>query len=286
MAKDIRSVGIVGAGTMGSGIAQVCALSGYDILLYDVNATLASQALAAMESNFALETKKGRMPSQDVDRALSRIKTVGSLDEMKADLILEAVVEKVTVKQQLFVQLENINQGKAILASNTSSLSITQIAAAVSNPSNCIGLHFFNPVHRMMLVEVVGGAKTAPALLQRMKDFVLSLNKTPVMAKDSPGFIVNRVARHYYVEALKVLEEQVAGVETIDGLLQASGFRMGPFRLMDLIGVDVNFSVTASLYEAFHQDPKFRPSRIQAQKVNAGEWGKKTGKGFYDYAGD
>ncbi len=283
VAKEIRSVGIVGAGTMGSGIAQVCASSGYDTLLYDANTELAGRALAAIEKNLTEEVAKGRMSSTESEAAQGRLKAVSSIDSVKADLIIEAVVEKVSVKQELFVQLERVNHGKTILASNTSSLSITQIAAAVSHPSNCIGLHFFNPAHRMMLVEVIGGAKTAPALLQRMKDFVLSLHKTPVLAKDSPGFIVNRVARHYYVEALKLLEDQVASVETIDGLLQASGFRMGPFRLMDLIGVDVNFSVTASMYEAFHQDPKFRPSRIQAQKVSAGELGKKTGKGFYDY---
>lgn len=286
MVNNISSIGIVGAGTMGSGIAQVCALAGYNTLLFDISAALAARALAAIEKNLNEETAKGRISSTDSKETLGRLKAVSSLEELKADLIIEAVVEKLSVKQELFVQLENINEGRAILATNTSSISITQIAAALKNPSRCIGLHFFNPAHRMKLVEVIGGEQTAPALLDQMKAFVLSLHKTPVIAKDSPGFIVNRVARHYYVEALKLLEEKVADVETIDRLLQSSGFRMGPFRLMDLIGVDINFSVTTSLYEAFHQDPKFRPSRIQAQKVNAGEWGKKTGKGFYDYAGN
>lgn len=279
----MQSVGVVGAGTMGSGIARVCASSGYHTLLFDAHAALAQRALNSIENDLAEETAKGKTTSRESEATLSRLKVVDTIESVKADLIIEAVVEKLLVKQDLFVQLEKVNEGQAILATNTSSIAVTQIAAAVRDPSRCIGLHFFNPAHRMKLVEVIGGAQTSPAVSGLMKEFVLTLGKVPVVAKDSPGFIVNRVARHYYVESLKLLEENVADVETIDRLLQATGFRMGPFRLMDLIGVDVNFAVTASMYEAFHQDPKFRPSRIQAQKVSAGELGKKTGKGFYDY---
>jgi len=191
-------------------------------------------------------------------------------------------VEKLDVKQQLFRVLENNSKG-SILASNTSSLSITEIAASLKNPERFVGLHFFNPAALMNLVEVVRGTSTDESVMSIMMGFSKSLNKTAVLVKDSPGFIVNRVARHYYVEALKLLEEGVASHEQIDRLLRSAGFKMGPFELMDLIGMDVNFAVTSSVYQAFHQDSKFRPSRIQQQKVMAGHLGKKTGRGFYDY---
>jgi 3-hydroxybutyryl-CoA dehydrogenase len=198
------------------------------------------------------------------------------------DLVIEAVVERLDVKQQLFRVLENSSKG-SILASNTSSLSITEIASGLKYPERFVGLHFFNPATLMNLVEVVRGTSTDDSVVSIMMDFSKSLNKTAVVVKDSPGFIVNRVARHYYVEALKLLEEGVAAHEQIDVLLRNAGFKMGPFELMDLIGMDINFAVTSSLYQAFHQDPKFRPSRIQQQKVMAGHLGKKTGRGFYDY---
>jgi 3-hydroxybutyryl-CoA dehydrogenase len=169
------------------------------------------------------------------------------------------------------------------LATNTSSIPVTRIAAALPHPERVVGMHFFNPAHIMKLVEVISGAATHPNVAQVVYDLSLQLGKTPVMAQDAPGFIVNRVARHYYVESLKVLEENVASFETIDELMEATGFKMGPFRLMDLIGVDTNFNVTSSMFESFHKDSKFRPSRIQQQKVDAGHWGKKTGKGFYEY---
>ena len=281
--REIQRVGVIGAGTMGQGIAQACASAGFTTLLYDVNTEVLAKGLEAIQQNLEVAVEKKKTTRIQKDETVSRIQLVKTLSEMKADLIIEAVVEKLEVKQKLFVELEQINQGNAILATNTSSIPITQIASALKNPASCIGLHFFNPVHIMKLVEVISGVATDPSLVSQLKDFSIRLGKTPVVVKDSPGFIVNRVARHFYVESLKVLEENIADVKTIDSLMESAGFKMGPFKLMDLIGVDTNFSVTSSMYNSFHQDSKFRPSRIQQQKVDAGHWGKKTGKGFYDY---
>lgn len=282
--QKIKTVGVVGAGTMGSGIAQVCAMAGYSTLVFDVNADLLQKALKDIERNLNVGVEKGKITQDQKQATLASVSIAESLSDLKVDLIVEAVVERLDIKQQIFSELEKINTEETILATNTSSIPVTQIARALTNPSRCVGLHFFNPAHIMKLVEVIAGAKTSPEVIELMKNFARSIKKDPVVAKDSPGFIVNRVARHYYVEALQLLEEQIADIETIDQLLQSSGFKMGPFKLMDLIGVDTNFSVTTSIYNAFHQNPKFRPSRIQEQKVNAGELGKKSGRGFYDYS--
>ena len=196
---------------------------------------------------------------------------------------MEAILEKLELKVDLFNQLADINGDECIFATNTSTIPITKIGAQIKQPGRLVGMHFFNPAHIMKLVEVISGAATTPEIAQLTYDLAAHLGKVPVMASDSPGFIVNRVARHYYVESLKVLEENVTNHEGIDKLLEASGFKMGPFRLMDLIGVDTNFSVTKSMYESFHSDGKFRPSRIQELKVFAGHNGRKSGKGFYDY---
>lgn len=283
MTKSITSVGVVGAGTMGAGIAQVCAAAGYQTRIFDVNPELAKKSISVITGNLDDGIARGKLKIEEKTATLSHLKVATTIEDLKVDLIIEAVVEKLDVKQKLFVDLEIINGGKAILATNTSSIPVSQIANVLKDPSKCVGLHFFNPAHIMKLVEVVAGAKTSSDVVALMKDFSKSLKKEPVEAKDSPGFIVNRVARHFYVESLQVLEENVADIQTIDQLLESSGFKMGPFRLMDLIGVDTNFSVTSSMYNAFHQNPKFRPNRIQEQKVNAGELGRKSGKGFYDY---
>lgn len=269
---------------MGSGIAQVCAMAGYDTLVFDVNADLLQKALKDIERNLNVGVEKGKITQDQKQATLASVSIAESLSDLKVDLIVEAVVERLDIKQQIFSELEKINTEETILSTNTSSIPVTQIARALTNPSRCVGLHFFNPAHIMKLVEVIAGAKTSPEVIELMKNFARSIKKDPVVAKDSPGFIVNRVARHYYVEALQLLEEQIADIETIDQLLQSSGLKMGPFKLMDLIGVDTNFSVTTSMYNAFHQNPKFRPSRIQEQKVSAGELGKKSGRGFYDYS--
>jgi len=279
----IKTVGVVGAGTMGLGIAQMAAMAGYRTLLFDANPDAVANALLIIEKNLIKGIEKGKIDLKAKELALKNIDTVTDLSELKADLIIEAIIEKLEVKKMVFFQLEMVNGEQTILASNTSSIPITQIAAGLKRPEQVIGLHFFNPAHIMKLVEVISGASTDKKVVEQVADFAKSIGKTVVLAADSPGFIVNRVARHFYVEGLKVLEEGVADVEGIDSLLEASGFKMGPFRLMDLIGVDTNFSVTNSMFNAFYQDAKFRPSRIQQQKVDAGHWGKKSGKGFYSY---
>ena len=283
MNSQIQTVAVLGAGTMGQGIAQVCAMSGYPTQLFDIETSLSQKAISSISMNLDKAVSKSKISESQKTTILGNLSIAHKIEDIKADLVIEAVVERLDVKQQLFRLLEINNKGSAILASNTSSLSITEIAAGLKNPERFVGLHFFNPATLMNLVEVVRGTSTDDSVMSIMVDFSKSLNKTPVLVKDSPGFIVNRVARHYYVEALKLLEEGVASHEQIDRLLRNAGFKMGPFELMDLIGMDINFAVTSSLYQAFHQDSKFRPSRIQQQKVMAGHLGKKTGRGFYDY---
>ena len=280
---EIKTVGVIGAGTMGLGIAQVAAMAGYPTVLFDTSPNTVKLALDTITKNLDKGIEKGKIDVESKQKAISNLRAADDLAQVKADLIIEAIVEKLEVKQQVFAQLEEVNDESAILATNTSSIPINQIAATLKRPENVIGLHFFNPAHIMKLVEIISGASTNKIVVESVAEFSKKIGKTPVMAADSPGFIVNRVARHFYVEGLKTLEEKVSNVEGIDRLMEASGFKMGPFKLMDLIGVDTNFSVTTSMFNAFHQDAKFRPNRIQQQKVDAGHWGRKTGKGFYDY---
>lgn len=281
--EDIKTIGIVGAGTMGQGIAQICAQAGYKTILFDINAQVLEKAEQTTVKNLDKGIERGKLTEADKKAALANLNYTGDTLQLSCDVIIEAVVERLEVKQSIFQELASINTPDTILASNTSSIPITQIAAAVPYPERVVGMHFFNPAHIMKLVEVISGAATSLETAETIKQLAEKLGKTAVMAKDSPGFIVNRVARHFYVEGLKLLEEGVADVETIDKLMQASGFKMGPFELMDLIGVDTNYYVTTSMFEAFHYDAKFRPSRIQQQKVDAGHHGRKTGKGFYTY---
>jgi 3-hydroxybutyryl-CoA dehydrogenase len=279
----VKRIAVIGAGTMGQGIAQLCASAGYAIILYDIQPELTKVAIASIRKNLEAAVAKNKLTPAEKDETLSRIQATGDFRQLQVDLAIEAVIEKLEVKQKIFQELEKINAQDCLLLTNTSSIPITQIAAGLKHPSRFAGLHFFNPAPVMKLVEIVKGATTADSVLEMLRAFAEKINKIPVFADDSPGFIVNRVARHFYVESLKILEEGVAGFKDIDTLLKASGFRMGPFELMDLIGVDINLSVTSSMYHAFHEDPKFRPSRIQQQKVDAGHLGRKTGKGFYDY---
>jgi 3-hydroxybutyryl-CoA dehydrogenase len=281
-APTIHTVLVAGAGTMGQGIAQVCAQAGYTVFLFDVQPEFIHRGLSQIEKNLNAQKAKGKMTQAEADSIVARIQATETVD-VPADLVIEAIIEEAEAKRKLFTSIEKVLSPTAILTSNTSSIPITQLGAQLKRPQQFAGLHFFNPAPVMKLVEIISGAVTTLETMDSLKSFVKSLSKTAVLASDAPGFIVNRVARHYYVEALKLMEEGVATHDQIDALLRTSGFKMGPFELMDLIGIDINFAVTSSLYHGFHQEPRFRPSRVQQQKVLAGHLGKKSGKGFYSY---
>jgi 3-hydroxybutyryl-CoA dehydrogenase len=279
----MMKVAVAGAGVMGAGIALSSIQAGYTTLLFDVSesALLKGESYIRKELNKAVE--KGKLTPEKAQSMLALLSMVTDVTELRADIIIEAVLENLEIKQTLFRQLEAVNKAETILATNTSSIPITQIARGLQHPGRVVGVHFFNPAHIMKLVEIISGAETDCEIAKKSYEWAESLGKTAVYAADAPGFIVNRVARHYYVEGLKILEEQVAPLESIDRLCEASGFKMGPFRLMDLIGVDTNYAVTGSMFNLFGQDAKFRPSRIQKQKVDAGHHGRKSGQGFYRY---
>lgn len=268
---------------MGAGIAQVTATSGYQTVLFDVNQAVLDKARAGIEKSLNTLVQKQKLTEEKKNAIISRIRYTSEINELKGELIIEAIVERLDIKQQFFNNVAAINAPDTILATNTSSIPVTQIGARVPHPKRFLGIHFFNPAPVMKLVEIISGVETDPQVAATCRTLIEGMGKTCVMAADAPGFIVNRVARHYYVEGLKIAEERVADITTIDELMESCGFKMGPFRLMDLIGVDTNFSVTTSIYNLFHQDAKFRPSRIQQQKVDAGHHGRKTGRGFYTY---
>lgn len=268
---------------MGSGIAQVFAMAGFDTLVYDLQTEAVERAEKSIHKNLSKAVEIGKLDEAGKAKALSHLTFTTVFADLKADFIIEAILEKLDLKIDLFNRLAAQNESNCVFATNTSSIPITQIAAKVEHPERVVGVHFFNPAHIMKLVEIISGAHTGETIAQTCYQLIKQIGKTPVMAKDAPGFIVNRVARHYYVEGLKTLEEGVADHAQIDRLMENIGFKMGPFRLMDLIGVDTNFSVTSSMYQLFHQDGKFRPSRIQQQKVDAGHHGRKSGRGFYSY---
>ncbi|MDH4092136.1 MAG: 3-hydroxyacyl-CoA dehydrogenase NAD-binding domain-containing protein [Cyclobacteriaceae bacterium] len=283
MVKSIRNIAVIGAGTMGQGIAEACAMAGYPVLLYDIQPDLVKKAIGGIRKNLAAGVDRDRITESQKDEALGRIQAAGDFRKLQVDLAIEAVIEKLEVKQKILAELEKINAVDCLLVSNTSSLRITQIGSALKHKERFAGLHFFNPAPVMKLVEIVRGAATSDHTILTLRSFVNSISKSAVIVADSPGFIVNRVARLFYAESLKIVEDGVADFKTIDKLLKCSGFKMGPFQLMDLIGVDTNFAVTTSMYDAFYHDPKFRPSRIQQQMVDARHYGRKSGKGFYEY---
>ena len=279
----IETICICGAGTMGSGIAQVCAQNGFYTILFDLNATILENAKSSINNNLQYLVDREKISLLEKDETLQRIRFVKDSNDCLADIILEAIVENPEVKIALFNQLAELNHAEVIFATNTSSLSVSAIQARVLHPSRVVGMHFFNPAPMMKLVEVVKGNQTSEEVAQIIFDFCKQLGKTPVMCIDAPGFIVNRVARHYYLEAMRLVEARVATFENVDIIMEATGFKMGPFKLMDLIGMDINLSVSQSLYESFNYETRFRPSSIQLEKVNEGNLGKKTGKGFYEY---
>lgn len=283
MQNDISTICVIGAGTMGSGIAQVAAQSGCYTLLFDINAAMLEKAKIGIQKNLQYLVDKEKITAAEKENIFRNIKFVTDTNDCLADVFIEAIVEKVEAKSAIFNQLAEINHSEVIFATNTSSLSVSDIQAQVIHPERVVGMHFFNPAPVMKLVEVVKGNQTSDLAAATIMQLCKQMNKVPVLCKDAPGFIVNRVARHYYLEAMKLVEQGIATIENVDEIMEASGFRMGPFKLMDLIGMDINLAVSQSMYNAFGDAERFKPSPVQIEKVAKGELGKKTGKGFYEY---
>lgn len=286
-AKDLSkaAIAVIGAGTMGIGIAQLAAMHGHTTYLFDVDVAKSQAALVGLESQLATLVQKGKISQVLLDSTLENLSIITDINEMATvQLVVEAIVERQDIKQQLFVQLADICANDTIFASNTSSISITAIASAVPNPERVVGLHFFNPAPVMKLVEIVCGLRTAAEITDSLFNLMRTWKKVPVTAKSTPGFIVNRVARPYYSEGFRALQENAITPEQLDFIMRESGrFVMGPCELTDLIGQDINFSVSQSVYQAFFYEPRYRPSLIQKELVDAGCLGRKSGQGFYNY---
>lgn len=280
----INSICVCGAGTMGSGIAQAAAQAGFYTLLYELNKVVLDKAKASIEKNLQALSEKGKITGEEKTNTLKRIRFTDDIQSCLADVFIEAIVENPDIKVALFNQLAEINHSESVFASNTSSLSISKIAGQVQRPERVIGMHFFNPATIMKLVEVVNTPYTNKETTAVVVELAKAMGKVPVLCKDSPGFIVNRVARPYYIEALRLAEQGQPVFEQIDKLMEASGFKLGPFRLMDLIGNDVNYAVSCSVYEQMNRPERLRPSFIQEQKVKEGKLGKKSGEGYYHYS--
>jgi len=270
---------------MGSGIAQVAATSGYKVKLFDTNQAALDKARVALEKILARLVEKGRIVTSEKDRIQANISYVETLKDLSdSNLTIEAIVENLEIKKNLFSELESYVSDACIIASNTSSLSIASIASSLQKPERCIGIHFFNPAPLMKLVEVVPAIQTSQEVLETSVKIIKDWKKTVAVAKDTPGFIVNRVARPFYGEALRIYEEGIASFETIDSAMKnIGGFRMGPFELMDFIGNDVNYTVTETVFTAFYFDPRYKPAFTQKRFAEAGYLGRKSGKGYYDY---
>ncbi len=280
---QIKTICVCGAGTMGTGIAQLSAMKGISTIQFDISAEMLEKSRKGLEANLNTLVNKDRITPLEKEEIISRIKFSSQINDCVADLVIEAIIEKKEAKQNLFNQLALINHPKTILASNTSSISITEIAKTVTSPSRVIGMHFFNPAPIMKLVEIVRTENTEEEIIQTLVTLSEKMSKIPVVCNDSPGFIVNRVARSYYLEAMRLVEAGLATVETVDIAMESAGFKMGPFRLMDLIGMDINFGVSQIVWKALGEPDRLRPSLLQEQKVKQNELGRKTGKGFYTY---
>lgn len=285
MANKQEKIAVLGAGTMGAGIAQVAAQAGFPTLLYDIKQGFVDAGLDRIKSFLQGGRERGKITAEQESETLARLQCTTDLKDCAgSSLVIEAAPEKLDLKRDIFKQLDEICGPQTLLASNTSSFSITAIAASTKHQERVLGLHFFNPPPLMALVEVVQGDRTTDQSIAMAIDLMRAMGKTPARAKDTPGFIVNRVARPFYNEALRILGDGSASVEAIDRIMKEAGhFRMGPFELMDLIGNDINFAATESLYRAFFEDPRFRPSPIQQRMVMGGNLGRKTGRGYYNY---
>lgn len=285
MLNNQSIIGVIGSGAMGSGIAQVAATASHKVFVYDANASALQKAEENIKASLKKLVEKEKIGKGDANRIAANIVFVSSLNDLKnCDLVIEAIVENLDVKRSVFAELEAIVSSGCILASNTSSLSITSISGACKDPSRVAGIHFFNPATIMPLVEIIPGIATSEKCTRACKDLVDAWGKQTVIAKDTPGFIVNRVARPFYSESLRIYEEGIADIPTIDwAMKEFGGFRMGPFELMDMIGHDVNYVVTETVWKQFYYDPRFKPALSQKRLLEAGFLGKKTGRGFYSY---
>ncbi len=282
----MKYVGIIGAGTMGIGIAQVAATNGCKVWVYDANAKQVESATVGLEKTLTKLVDKQKISAEKMTEILANISIATELKDFKdCELIIEAIIENKEIKTKVFTELENYVSESCILSSNTSSISITSLGAELKKPERFIGIHFFNPAPLMPLVEVIPSLLTEKTLAEKIYNLMKEWGKTPVIAKDIPGFIVNRIARPYYGEGLRIVEENIATPEQVDDAMKTLGnFKMGPFELMDLIGVDVNFAVTTTVYKDYFYDPKYKPSLLQQRMSEAKLHGRKTGKGFYDYS--
>lgn len=280
-------VGVVGSGTMGAGIAQVAAVAGHPTRLYDIDAQAVARAIDTVAAHLERGVEKGRMDAAAAESARARIRPSTALDDLAGcGIVIEAAPERLDLKRELFRQLEARVAVSAILATNTSTLSIAAIAGELDHPERVCGMHFFNPAPVMALVEVIRGPASDPDVVDEVVGLARAWGKTAVEVADTPGFVVNRVARPFYGEALRLLGEGSADVQTIDAALRDAGFPMGPFQLMDLIGIDVNFAAARSVYDGFFGEPRFRPHPIQRSMVESGRLGRKTGRGYYRYDQD
>jgi len=280
---NINILCVCGAGTMGRAIAQTIVQSGFNVLLFDLDKTILEKAKVDIEINLQALVDKGKLALAEKEKIFGKIIFTNDIQQCRADIFIEAIIENIDAKISLFNRLEDLNGKTSIFASNTSSLSVTAIAAKIKNPGNVIGMHFFNPATVMKLVEIVNTHYTYENTTRIILELTRQIGKTPVLCKDSPGFIVNRVARPYYIEALRLAEENDTDFDQLDTLLEATGFKMGPFKLMDLIGNDINYAVSQSVYEQLDKPERLKPSFIQEQKVKEGKLGKKSGEGYYKY---
>jgi 3-hydroxybutyryl-CoA dehydrogenase len=281
----INKAAVIGSGTMGAGIVQLILQSGYPAVMYDINNEVLMKAKESIYKRLDRLNEKGRLSEEQLQGAKGNLTLATDMSDLKdCDIIIEAVPEKLDLKKNIFKEVSEICKSEAILATNTSSLSVTQISTSVKKPQQFLGMHFFNPAPLMPLVEVVKGMKTDAAIADQVIEFAKQLHKTPVLCEDTPGFIVNRIARPFYNEAIRIMTDQIASPEKIDRIMKKAGnFKMGPFELQDLIGIDINFSSTKTVHEGFFGESRFRPQPYQERMVQAGILGRKTSKGYYDY---